>query len=487
MKLRGYQEQSVTGVRNAYKHGYKAPLLVLPTGGGKTIVFSYIAYSSSQQGKKVLILVHRIELLKQTAAKLRAFGIRVGLISPKFSPDHSAGVQVAMVQTMIKRLPQYPNFDLIITDEAHHAISSTYVKVIDYYKGVYQLGVTATPIRTDGRGLGVAAGGVFDTLVIGPTTAELIEMGYLVEPVVYASEQAIDLTGVKKTSRGDYSNKQLSQKMNKPKLIGNVVHHYNDIARGEPGVAFCTSVQHAEDTAAEFRRAGFKFYALHGKTDSGLRERLIRGLGDGSIHGLTSCDVISEGTDIPAIAVAMMLRPTESLGLYLQQGGRALRPSEGKDKAIILDHAGNTYKHGFLDEDRTWSLGGSKKKKKKGDCPSFPPIVQCEKCYSVYKSIKPACPQCGEVRIIKSKELEVMEGQLSEITAIDKERIKRQRLQMIGTAKTLDDLKNVAKSLGYKPGWANHIYKAREKKAADKAARKNAIIEGNEAINKLNL
>lgn len=458
--LRDYQQSSVEGVRQSYMKGNKAPLLVLPTGGGKTIVFSHIAKSTSLRGKKVLILVHRVELLRQTADKLRGYGVRVGLVSPKYSPEYSAQVQVAMVQTMIRRLHYYEHFDLIITDEAHHAVASNYMKVIEYYNGCFQLGVTATPCRSDGRGLDEN----FDDLVVGPSVRDLIDKGFLVEPIVYASSSPPDLTGVTKTRKGDYSKKKLGAAMNKPSITGNCVNHYMDICRNDPGVAFCASVQHAEEVAADFRANGFKFYALHGNTDDALRNRLIKSLGDGSIHGLTSCDVISEGTDIPAIACAMLLRPTESLGLYLQQVGRALRPSEGKDCAIILDHAGNTFRHGFVDDDRTWSLEGSGRKKRKKDEDDEKPIVQCEQCYMVYSQFKKTCPGCGHVRVIKGRELERKEGSLKKLEAIDKERINRERRQMVRSARSLEDLQAVAKKMGYKPGWAKHIHNARLKK-----------------------
>lgn len=463
-QLRDYQANAVEGVRQSYLSGKRAPLLVIPTGGGKTIIFCHIAKNAMLRGKKVLILVHRVELLNQTAAKLRDFDIRVGLISPKFRAEYGAEVQVAMVQTMIRRLHFYDKFDLIITDEAHHSVASNYVKVIEYYNKSYQLGVTATPIRSDGKGLDEA----FDDLIIGPTVRELIDRKYLVEPIVYASKVSPDLTGVQRTNKGDYSSKQLGQAMNKKVLIGNAINHYMDICRGDPAVAFCASVQHAEEVAADFRANGFRFYALHGKTDAALRNRLIKGLGDGTIEGLTSCDVISEGTDIPAIACAMLLRPTESLGLYLQQVGRALRPSAGKDHAIILDHAGNTFRHGFVDEDRDWSLIGEKKiKGKKKDEEKDVNVVQCigdDGCFAVFSALKKQCPQCGKVRVIEGRKYDIEDGSLQKMEAEDKERIKRERRTMIRQARSLDELQAVGKKMGYKPGWAAHMHKARQTK-----------------------
>lgn len=193
--------------------------------------------------------------------------------------------------------------------------------------------------------------------------------------------------------------------------------------------------------------------------------QLIRGLGDGSIHGLASCDVISEGTDIPAIACAMMLRPTQSLGLYLQQGGRALRPSEGKEYAVILDHAGNTHKHGFLDDPREWSLNAQKKKKrrKQDDDDEFQPTTQCEKCYRVYPSVKKICPACGHMREIKARELAIIEGKLKKVDEAEKRRIKIQMRKEVGMAKTLADLEKIEKQRQYKPGWARHVFASRKK------------------------
>lgn len=462
-KLRDYQQRAVDEVRKSYSTGHRAPLLVLPTGGGKTIVFTYIARSTASKGKKVLILVHRVELLRQTAAKLRDFGVRTGLISPKFSPDFGAPVQVAMVQTMVRRAKLYKHFDLIVTDEAHHAVAGNYVKVLANYPMAYQLGVTATPIRTDGQGLG----DVYDDLVIGPTVSDLIAGGYLVQPVIYAPKNELDLSGLRKTKKGDYSAKGLAERLDKPKITGSAVDYYRSLAHQSPGVAFCVSVQHAENVAAEFRAAGYRFYCVHGGMDDRTRTRILKGLGDGTIHGVSSCDVISEGTDIPAIAIAMMLRPTMSEGLYLQQVGRALRPCEGKDRAIILDHVGNVLRHGLPEEDREWTLEGKKKgKRDKKEQEENIKAQQCPECYAVHEKGPPACPQCGFVypEDAQARKVDQVEGELQQLTANDKLRIQRQRRAQVAGARTREDLEKIARERGYKPGWVRHMMKARESK-----------------------
>ncbi len=463
LKLRDYQEQSVQRVRQSYIAGRKAPLLVLPTGGGKTVIFSYIAANTAARGKRVWILVHRVELLRQTSAALDKAGVRNGLINPKYTPDISAPVQVASVQTLIKRLGKFPPPDLIIIDEAHHAIAGTWKKIIDAFPRAHVLGVTATPCRGDGTGLGIEAGGVFDDLLLGPQIGELIERGYLVKPIVYAPKERLDLTGVR-TKMGDYDNSQLAELMDKPKITGSAVEHYTRLCPGAPAVVFCVSVAHAIHVADEFRRAGYRAYHADGSLDDDVRKRILNGLGNGSVQVVTSCDLISEGTDIPAIGAAILLRPTQSLGLYLQQVGRALRPCEGKEHAIILDHVGNVITHGMPDEPREWSLEGEqKKKKKKEDKEKNIPVKQCDQCYAIHEPA-PKCPVCGYVYIVKEATPEQVEGELKQITAEDKLRIRKNNITEQARANSLEELERIAAQRGYKSGWAKHIWASRQQK-----------------------
>lgn len=456
--LRDYQQALVADIRSAYVQGYKSPLAVLATGGGKTLCFSYIAMTSAAKGKKTLILVHRIELLRQTAEKMRLFGVRTGLISPKYTPDFHAPVQVAMVQTMVKRTHLYRHFDLIVVDEAHHVVASTYLNIIKAYPNAYQLGVTATPVRGDGKGLGVHAGGIFDTMVLGPSTRNLIDRGFLVEPSIYAPPTGVDLSGIKITM-GDYNKKQLSERLDKRSITGNAVEHYAKHCPGEPAVVFCVSVEHAKHVASEFTQNGYQAYAVDGAMDDYNRDKILSGLGNGSVQVVCSCDIISEGTDIPAIACAILLRPTQSEGLYLQQVGRALRPSKGKDRALILDHVGNVLAHGLPDQDREWSLDGVMKfRRKNEENERVQPIRQCQKCYNVFKAHLPACPSCGEKVALKGRTIEEQGGELQELTAEQKVAMQLQKKKEVGRAKTLEELEALAKSRGYKPGWAKHIY-----------------------------
>jgi len=458
--LRDYQVDGVNGVRNSYRSGFNAPLFVLPTGGGKTVVFCHIAEQTAKRNKNVLILVHRVELLRQTSKALTKSGVVHGLINPKYTPNLTASVQVASVQTLVRRLDRIKIPDVIVVDEAHHATAGSWKKVIEAFPNAKILGVTATPCRGDGRGLGSKYGGVFDDIVIGPQISELIEKGHLVSPVVYAPPQKLDLSNIR-IIRGDYDAKETELAVDKPTITGDAVQHYMKLCSGVPAVAFCVSIKHAENVAEEFRAKGFRAYAVSGEMDDDIRTRILDGLGNGTVDVVTSCDLISEGTDIPAIGCAILLRPTQSTGLYLQQVGRALRKFEGKKHSLILDHVGNWRTHGLPDDDRDWTLEGKKRRSKKAnDDEENVRIQQCTECFMVHEP-GPECPSCGHVYPIKEIMPDQVEGTLEIITSADKKELKKQRSREVSQARTLDELKAIGKDRGYKRGWATHIFNSR--------------------------
>lgn len=456
IQLREYQARDVEALRAAYRAGCSAPLYVLPTGGGKTFAFSYIARQAAGKGHRVLILVHRQELLFQASRSLDALGVDHGLIAPGQHMTVDL-VQVASVQTLARRLDKILAPDLIVIDEGHHTNAATWAKIVGHFEGVPLLGVTATPCRTDGSGLGKQAGGFFDVMVQGPTIRELIDQGFLSPPRVYAPPSGLDLSGVK-TRFGDYAKKDVAEAMDKPKITGNAVEHYLKLCPGVPALAFCSSVAHAEHVAEEFRAAGVSAASIDGTLHDGERKGLIHSLSTGRLKVLTSCDIISEGTDIPVVGAAILLRPTHSLALFLQQIGRALRPYEGKECAVILDHVGNCLRHGMPDEDRVWSLDG-KIKQGKGSktAEEAERVKQCDKCYGVHAPA-PVCPHCGNVYEVKARGPEEVEGELEELGDFEAERQRRfqrrERGWRISSAQTLEDLKELGREWGYKPGWA---------------------------------
>jgi superfamily II DNA or RNA helicase len=483
LRLRDYQESGVSGIRATFAAAIKSVLFVLPTGGGKTVIFTYITSHAEKKGNRVYILVHRQELLTQTSNSLDALGVEHGLIAPGF-PRTGDRIQIASVQTLIRRIGRVPRPDLLIIDEAHHANAASWAKIIDHFDGVPLIGVTATPCRLDGKGLGVESGGYFEKMVTGPNIKQLIEDGYLARPIVYAPPTGLDLSGVK-SRFGDYKQKDLAAAMDKPTITGSAVEHYSKICPGAPAIAFCVSVAHAEHVAAEFRAAGYRAASVDGSMGDGQRKGLITALGRGNLDVLASCDIISEGTDIPVVTAAILLRPTQSLSLYIQQGGRALRPvyapghdlrtkggrlcaiaASSKKFAIILDHVGNCLRHGLLDEDREWTLDG--KPPARSGTKEFEAVVnvkQCPKCFAVHDK-QPSCPLCGFVYEVADAVPEQVEGELQEVTPEEIAAIKEDRRRRQGAAKTLEELKAFGKEMGYKPGWAPKVWASRQGKSS---------------------
>lgn len=436
MKLRTYQTKDIARLRDAFRTNRRV-LYVLPTGGGKTVTFNHVAEIAKG---RVLILVHRVELLRQAADK---YGGECGTIEAgKPTPD--TRVTVGMVQTVVNRLASLKKPSLIIIDEAHHANATTYQRITNAFP-CFVLGVTATPCRADGSGLSES----FDTMVQGPTMQQLIDGGHLVKPRCFAPSN-IDTAQIKIT-RGDFDKQQTLELVNRPSITGDVIANYNKFTPNRSAVVFCISVQHAKDVSETFRANGIEARAVYGDMPKTTRDEYMSEFGK-SIQVLCSCDLISEGVDVPGIECAILLRPTQSKSLYLQQVGRALRPSEGKTEAIILDHVGNCQRHGLPTDDHGWTLHAEKRK---GRTERIDSVHQCENCFYIYERSK-ICPECGHEREATPREIEQREGELKEI-----ERINKRKQQ--GRAQTLEDLIAIGKERGYKTGWAYAVYNARKK------------------------
>ena len=447
MQLRTYQQRAIDDLRNAYRYGYRAPLLCLPTGGGKTIVFAAITHASAGRGRRVLILVHRRELIHQASAKLRWAGVEHGIIAAGIAPS-PAMVQVASVQTLIRRLSLIDwQPDLIIIDEAHHATAGQWERTLQHWPSAYRLGVTATPCRLDGRGLR----GAFDHLVLGPSMADLIFTGYLTSARIYAPPVVADLSGIR-TRAGDYANDQAAAAMDRPTVTGDAIAHYQRLAAGQQAIAFCCNIAHAESVCAAFLAAGIRAVLLLGTTID--RDQVVQQFGAGAVQVLVTVDVVSEGFDVPAASCAILLRPTKSLGLYLQQVGRVLRPAFGKQAALILDHVGNVTRHGFPDDHRDWTLDDGIKRTTGTAAPS---VRTCPECYAAFKP-QPICPACGsQCAPIKSRKIQQLAGELQELRRAEMRQARRSQ----GQARTLAQLLALAKERGYSPGWAYRIHQAR--------------------------
>ena len=435
--LRDYQITGEQQIRQAFRDGAHRVIYVAPCASGKTHLICDIARRSSDLGARTLILVHRRELLLQTSARLEC---RHGLVHPEYTPHPDRLVQVAMVQTLVHRLDQYPTFDLIIFDEAHHVKAATWDAVIQRYRTAHAVGFTASACRLDGRSLG----DVFDSLVLGPSV-EALTPEYLSPCRVYAPS-LIDVTGVHRRG-GDFIPAELEPRART--LTGDAIEHYRRYADGKPALVACVSVKHAEDVAAAFREVGYRAVCVHGKTPDAVRDRAVAELRTVEVHAIMYCDVFSEGVDVPAVVCGIMLRPTESTGMWIQQCGRILRRSPGKTEGIILDHAGNCLRHGLPNTDREWSLTQGLVKKPATDTI---PVHICGKCFSAY--LGPMCPYCGAKPEPRPREVSQRDGELLLMTGEERKTEERK-------ADGFEALLEIEVRREYKPGWAIARFRTR--------------------------
>jgi len=453
LALRPYQQTAVAQIRAVLAAGHRSVLFVLPTGGGKTVVFSHIAERAASKGNRICILVHRVELLEQASRSLAGLGVRHGLIAANRSMDLSAPVQVASVATLARRLHRLPAdlFQLLVVDEAHHSNAGTWAKVLHHFQRARVLGVTATPCRCDGRGLGEW----YQQMVLGPTAQELTDGGHLA-PARILAPPGINLQGLRRRM-GDYDMRQVSELLSSGQAMGSPLAHYRQHLEGQTAIAFCCSVAHAEAVAAMFNDHGIPAASIDGSMDAANRRQLLADLGIGRIKVLTSCSLIGEGVDVPSVAGCILLRPTQSLALHLQMIGRCLRPQPGK-VAVILDHVGNCHRHGLPTDEREWTLEGVQKRQREAAAS----VRVCPACFCAMRSGTQVCPECGHQFQPERRELEHVEGELQEVIA------RQQRRDEQSSAQSFDDLVRIGhrRGMANPRGWARHVMAARETKRA---------------------
>lgn len=431
--LRDYQDDLINRTRQAMK-SHSNVLMQAPTGAGKTALTVFMMATAAKRGKRSMFLVHQSELLQQTSEALWQQKLEHGMIAPG-KRESKLPVQVASVQTLVRRLDRYQEPDLIVTDEAHRAAALTYQKIIDAYPNARVIGLTATPQRTDGKGLS----DLFSTIVEGPSIRQLIDAGYLSDYELIAPPMGVDLSSVK-TKMGDYDKKGLEEAVDKPTITGDAVAQYKKHASGKRCVVMCASIKHAEHVCAQYKASGIEAAQIDGSLSNGERKKVLDRFRSGELRVICNCALLIEGVDIPSIEAIQWLRPTQSLIIWMQGNGRGLRPAPGKSRLIIMDHVGNWSRHGLPDEDREWSLEGRKKKRKKKDEDDEPDVnvTQCLSCFHVFNSGPDACPSCGEPLPKKPRaELEVVEGDLEKV---DVEAVRRQRKREQGQARTLREL-----------------------------------------------
>jgi DNA repair protein RadD len=408
-----FQQEAVAEIERHIAEGRRKLLLVAPTGSGKTVIASELIRRWVAQYRRVLFLAHRREIIDQTSAKLTANGVRHGIIMAGISPRPMEAVQVASIDTLLVRgvrssAMDLPPADLVIFDEAHRARGRTREHLISLYPEAALLGMTATPCRGDGRGLG----NLFDVMIEAPQVAELIVCGYLVKSRVYAPVNP-DLKGVR-IEKGDYVISQLAGRMNTAGLVGDIVEHWHKHGEQRRTIAFAVDVAHSVAIRDQFLGAGVRAEHLDGETPLPERADILARLASGETKVVSNCMMLTEGWDCPPVGCAVLARPTKQMGLFRQMVGRVLRPADGKPDAVILDHSGAVFRHGLPEDHVEWTLdvdgraaNPAHEKRKAGKEPA---LRECPSCKAVM--IKPPCHHCGWEPKPRARDVKFEDGQL---------------------------------------------------------------------------
>lgn len=433
-ELRDYQIEAIGKTALAWRNGYRRPCIVIPCGGGKSIITAEMAKRTTDRGNRVLFLVHRRELCEQIENTFTNWGVNMELCT------------VGMVQTITRRLDRIEPPKLIITDENHHCLASSYRRIYDAFPQAFGVGVTATPIRLNGGGLG----DVNDKLIIGPSVRELIFRNCLSDFDYYAPQVA-DLSDLKRKSGGDFDQNQAAELLMDKAIYGDILKHYQKLADGVKAVCYCATIDHSKEMAQRFQEAGIPAAHIDGDTSKDLRAQIVQDFREGRIQILCNVDLISEGFDVPDCGCCILLRPTKSLTLFIQQSMRSMRYVPGK-RAVIIDHVGNVHRFGLPDQDRAWSLDPKPQKTQENTVH----VRQCPECFFTHNSA-PKCPNCGHI-YQKTKEEILEEKKEQELAKIER------KVAMIDSAEECSSAKELfafAKKKGYKSGWA--YYQAKER------------------------
>lgn len=437
IQLRHYQSRMVGEIHGAWQAGHKNALAVLPTGGGKSVIVSQVALDRDQIGANQCVMAHRTELVAQMSMHIANRGVKHRIIAPtsvvrQITNDHRAAFGgrsfvnpdarcvVAAAQTLVARADTLKEWGKQVhnwtVDEAHHLTrENLWGKAVALFPNAFGLGVTATPVRSDGLGLDRASDGVMDTMILGPQMRELMDEGSLTDYEIAIPQSDFQIDDDAITGSGDYSQKKMREATKRSHLVGDVVAEYSKIAFGKRAICFATDVESSNEIAAMFNAAGIPAASVSAKTDTLLRAEYIRRFREGQIWVLVNVDLFGEGFDVPACEVVIMARPTASLGLYLQMFGRALRPFPGKLFGLVIDHVSNWKRHGFPDKERNWSMGRREKRAKKEKDPEEIELTACGGCSRPYEKVLPACPKCGwqpELAPVARRSIEQIDGDL---------------------------------------------------------------------------
>lgn len=409
-----YQAKITQDIYSEWNRGERNTLAVLPTGGGKSVIVSGVVRDFAAQQSRGVVIAHRNELVAQMSGHIARRGIWHRIIGPdttisqirrnnraEFGQtfiNNDAPISVGGIDTIVSRkeklTPWAAQQSFWVIDEAHHVLQENKWGLgVSLFKNAIGLGVTASPCRADGNGLGIHADGVFNTMVCGPTMRELIEMGALTDYEIVIAESDLVIEDDAIGATGDYSQKKLKDAAKKSHIVGDVVTEYIKHAFGKRAICFATDVEKATEIAENFKAFGIQAAAVSAKSTTDYREEMIRRFRDGSISVLVNVDLFGEGFDVPACEVVIMARPTASLAVYLQQFGRALRTLPGKMVGLIIDHVGNWKRHGFPDKPHCWTLDRREKRSIAKRNPYD--LTACPNCGKPHELFHPVCPYCG--------------------------------------------------------------------------------------------
>ncbi len=438
IRLRDYQEELYKKTVSEFRKGNRRVLVVSPCGSGKTVLMAQMAANAQANGKHVWVILPRQEIMEQTLETFKNCGIPLNTI------------YVGMAIMTANRVDELPSPDLIIFDECHVSVASTYWKSVHSAPKAYIVGLTASPCRTDNKPLGA----LYETLVEGVTVKWLIENKFLA-PYEYYSVTVADLS-----SAND------AELLMRPAVYGKLIENWKKLAKGMSTVCYCASVKHSTDTAKSFRDAGINAVHFDGSTPYAERKCIVERFRSGEIQVLCNCDLISMGFDMPNISCVIMLRPTESAALYIQQSGRALRYKPGKT-AVIIDAVANFMRFQLPDEPYDWSLDIPIKKRRETNSDGNFFIRTCPKCFKVFKTA-PVCPYCDCDYPLHPREIKAREDiELSKITAKEAEEAARKRKQAWmeqGRARTFPELVKIGRERGYSnpAAWAAMVMRGRK-------------------------
>lgn len=455
-KLRPYQSETIANILESMRQGNKHIIVQQPPRTGKTVIMAEIARRTTDKGNRVIFLIHRKEVLAQAIETFKADGVDMSLAT------------MGMVQTLTRQVARLPAPQLILVDEAHHAIAKSYQRILKAFPDAYVLLFTATPVRTGHEQLDK----ITDAIISGKSIKWLTDQGYLA-PFRYFSMPDIDTVKLKKSSTGDYTTGSMDEAINKA-VYGDVIEQYNEHAKGMQAVCYSYSVASAKMLADRFNEAGISAVEVDGETPEERRDELVQRFRDQKIKVMVNVNLFTEGIDLPNVDCVIMVRPTQSLALYLQFAMRCLNPRKGK-KAVIIDHVENWKRFGTPSADRDWTqaIVTSKKRNKAG---SIPPTVQCSQCMMVWEIkdlINGCCPECGFKITKDRKPVEVVKTNLVEIdqeaenaryeadhrVGMAKQIIGNRLMQAVadktvGQLSSVEELKAYGKLHGFKPGWA---------------------------------